>query len=47
MNIKNLSDLTKFFFKESYSFMEGTNRFSYYSRLPIVYIKFIYLMYKK
>lgn len=38
--------LHKFFIKESYSFMKGTNRVKYYLYYPIAYLRFIYFSLK-
>ncbi len=36
----------KFFFKESFPYMLGTNRLKYYLKFPQAYIKFMILMAK-
>lgn len=45
-NIRAFLYLSIFFFKESGSFMAGTNRLRYYAYYPIAYFKFIYYSFK-
>lgn len=44
MNIEQFKSNHKFFIKESYNYMKGTNRISYYLKYPFAYLKFMYLM---
>jgi hypothetical protein len=39
--IKKQIDLTKFFLNESKSYMKGTSKWDYYTKLPKSYVRFM------
>jgi len=41
--MKKFTDLTKWFYTTSMTYMEGYSKWYIYTRMPIAYIRFMYL----